>query len=214
MKKNLFFTAVITAFTLFSFSGCKKDNAPKDYNALFKNTVWTGEFNYTGKAAQPASLEFKDGGQLTWYELSGEFSATWKLENNKLTVSFPSGSGFSAMIGDDNKLTGIQNFSVNSYAVTSASLNTTPDESLDNTTWTAPNLILHFKAGSKVDMQLGTPPSVSYNDVPYVRKAKSIRFSPFAAYQWFTVSSNTNAMAGVNKFLPDLTVYPFPLKKQ
>src|SRR5437762_4863896 len=55
-----------------------------------------------------------------------------------------------------------------------AALNTIPEESMDLTTWIAPNLALNFKAGNKVDMLLGPTGATKYLDVSYVRKGKSL----------------------------------------
>ena len=184
MKKQNF-VATIIALSVIIFAGCKKEST-KDYTALFKNTVWTGEFNYTSKPEQPVSISFQDGGQFTWYELAGEFAGTWKIENNEITISFPSGSGFKAGISNDNKLTNIQNFAINSWAMVNAELNTTADESLDNTTWQTQDIIVNFKAGNNVNMKLGAPPYFSYSDMGYLRKSKSIRFT-YPSIKFFMV---------------------------
>ena len=211
MKKNFFLLAAIVG--LF---GCKKNNSgpAKDYTALLKNSIWTGEFNYTGKPSQPVSISFQDGGQVTWYELVGSSSGTWKVDNGLLSVSLSTGAGFKTTIADDNTFSGIQNLPVNGFALTNAALNTLPDQLIDNTSWAGTNVALHFKAGNKLDMELGPAGSTKYTNLSYVREAKTIRFSALPAYKWFIVSSSIPAMKGANQFSPDPTTYTFQVTKQ
>jgi hypothetical protein len=214
MKKQTFITVTIIALTAIGFTSCKKDDAKKDYSSLFKNTVWTGEFNYTGALTQPVSMEFKDGGQLSRYELSGESAGTWKTENNTISVSFSATSGFKADISADNQLTNIQKVAGGTWTLVNAALNTVAEESMDQTTWTAPNLVLNFKAGNKVDMVLGTAGTTKYNDVIYVRKGKSIRFDASGTYKWFIVNNSNLLYKGVNTFTGNPAIYPFQLTKK
>src|SRR5882672_8790871 len=103
MKRQTFMATAIVLLTALSFIGCKKEDTKKDYSSLFKNTIWTGEFMYSGALTQPVSIAFKEGGLLTWYELAGEYSGTWKLETDGITVILASGNGFKAGISNDNK---------------------------------------------------------------------------------------------------------------
>jgi hypothetical protein len=213
MKRQTFMATAIILLTIFSFMGCKKDTK-RDYNSLVKNTVWTGEFKYTGAISQPFSVEFKEGGQLTWYELSGEYGGTWKIEDDMLNVTFSTGSGFKAGISDDNKLVNIQHFPINNWAVVNAALNTVTDESLDQTTWTAPNLILTFKAGNVVDMDFGAGSAI-YTGVSYIRKAKSVHFNiQSGSYKWFIVLNSKQVFKGVKTFTSAPAIYPFDLTKK
>ena len=214
MKKQTFIAAAIIVLAAIGFASCKKDNAKKDYSSLFKNTVWTGEFNYTGAVIQPVSMEFKDGGQLTWYELSGEYAGTWKAENNTISVSFSATSGFKADISEDNQLTNIQKVAGGNWTLVNAALNTVAEESMDQTTWTAPNLVLNFKAGNKVDMALGAAGTTKYNDVSYIRKGKSLRFDASSTYKWFIVSNSNLMYKGINTFTGNPAIYPFQLTKK
>lgn len=212
MKKKIF-TAIIMLFAIVPLiTSCKKNNAQKDYSSLFKNTVWTGNFNYTGSAAQPASIEFSDGGQLTWHELSGDYPGTWKLTNKTLSLNFSSTSGFTADISDDNKFTNIKSISGSKWALVDAGLNTASDELLDNTNWTAPNLTMNFRPGNKLDLVLGA--ITVYQNLPYIRKGKSIRFSPIPTYKWFMVSNSATLYKGANNYTSDPTVYLFDLTKK
>jgi len=49
----------------------------------------------------------------------------------------------------------VQRTDANGRKLNNAALNANADDLLDNTTWTAPNLLLVFKAGNKIDMTLG-----------------------------------------------------------
>jgi hypothetical protein len=213
MNRQIFTAVIVLLITTTCFTSCKKDNAKKDYTSLFKNTVWTGNFNYTGAAGQPVSVVFSDGGQLTWYELAGESTGTWKINNNTLSVTL-AGNGFTADITDDNKFTNIKSVAGSKWVLADGALNNTTEESLDNTSWTAPNLVLNFKAGSKVDMLLGPTGATKYLDVPYVNKGKSIRFSPLTVYKWFIVNNSKTFYKGANSYTGDPAVYPFDLNKK
>src|SRR5882757_4646613 len=99
MSKQIIFAAMSTLLVAISFSGCKKDNnKATDNSSLFKNTVWTGEMNYTGKAIEPISIAFGESGTLTLYELKGEYGGAWKLENGLLTISIEGSVSFKANI--------------------------------------------------------------------------------------------------------------------
>jgi len=198
----------------FGFGGCKKDSAPKDLAPLFKNTIWTGEFNYTAGTSQPVSMEFKEGGLLSWYELAGEAAGSWQIDSGRISVTLPNRNGFKAEVSGDNKLTNVSVVPGSSIAAITAALNTSTDLALDETIWTAPNVQLHFKGGNKVDMALGPAGGTVYPDIPYVYKAKTIRYAVVSGdYNWFFVRSSATAFKGVNQFSPDATLYPFNLSK-
>ena len=214
MKRQTFMVTGIILLTTLGFIGCKKEDTKKDYNSILKNSVWTGEFNYTGAIPQPFSVEFKEGGQFTWFELSGEYTGSWKIENDLLNVSFATGSGFKAGISNDNKLMNIQNLPSNKWALVHAELNSVADESLDLTTWTASNLKLNFKAGNKVDMELGPTGSTKYKDISYIRKGRSLRYDVLGgAYKWFIVNNTKSVYKGINTFTGSDAIYPFDMTK-
>jgi hypothetical protein len=209
MKSNVLITCIAIIVSL-SLGACKKESTPppKDYSASFKNMVWTGEFHYTGKPVQPMSIEFKDGGQFIWYELIGDYAGTWKVENTTLTVTFPSRSGFTATITDDNQLSNIQNASGNGWAVDNANLNSTADivlDNLDNTVWNGPGFVFRFKPGAEIDLVIG---NLTFVNVPYIRKAKSIRFGAYSR-SWFAVATAPTIMkcAVWNVFDASILVY-------
>ena len=215
MKKNIFLF-VVTLIIIFTFCSCKKDgdSPPRDYKALLTNTVWTGEFNYTGKPAQPVSVSIKEAGVVYWIELSITRTGTWTVEDGKLKVSLPGGTGFTASITNDNTLSNIQNQATNGYALTSAALNTWTDPFLDNTNWKATNIALHFKEGNKLDMELGPTGSSKYTNIHYSRYEKTIFFTLSAGYNWFMVISGAQAMKGANQAPADPTTYVFQMTKQ
>jgi hypothetical protein len=215
MKKNTFlFTTIL--FSLLTFLSCKKDSdgPAKDYTALLTNTIWTGEFNYTGKPTQPVSLSFKGAGVVYWIELLVTRTGTWTVVDGTLSVSFPAGTGFKATIANDNTLGNIQNLAANGYALTSAALNSLTDPLLDNTNWTTTNVALHFKSGNKLDMELGPTGGTKYTNISYTRYEKSLYFSLTTGYNWFIVISGAQTMKGANQFAPDPTTYVFQVNKQ
>ncbi|MDO6433466.1 hypothetical protein Q4E93_22830 [Flavitalea sp. BT771] len=214
MKRLRYIAGGLMLLASFGFMGCKKDGATSDPSASFKNTIWTGEFN-NGDGAQPLSMEFKDGGAVTWYDLAGETSGTWKVENGMVTVAMSNGNGFKAGVSGDNKLTNIQSLAGSTAVMVHAELNNSTETTLDETTWTAPNVSLHFTGGSKVDMALGPTGSTKYPDITFVYKAKTIRFAVVNGdYRWFFVRSSSTAFKGINQFLPGATLYPFDMSKK
>lgn len=212
MKKYLNLTLVVIIATGILLS-CKKERAPKDYAALFNNTVWNGEFHYTSKTVQPVSIEFKQGGQLTWYELAGEFAGSWKVDNGRININFAGANGVTADITDDNKLANFQHTG-SSWVIDHAELNSTPDESIDNTKWVTANLLFTFKAGDKVDTNLGpVPGGILYANATYTRKAKSIRIT-YPQYKFFNVFVNSTTMNGINQPTGDPAIYQYKVTKQ
>ena len=213
MKKPRFLATVLMLLIAPGFIGCKKNGATSDPSASFKNTIWTGEFN-NGDGAQPLSMEFKDGGAITWYNLAGETSGTWKIEDGRISVSMSNGNGFKASISNGNKLTDFQSLAGSSAVMMHAELNTSAEPTLDETIWTAPNLNLHFTGGNKVDMALGPTGATKYPDITFVYKAKTIRFAVVSGdYRWFFVRNSSTAFKGINQFLPDATLYLLDLSK-
>jgi len=59
MKKQMIFAAISILLAAISFSSCKKDNNDNTTNvslSLFKNTNWTGEFNYAARGMSRLAL--------------------------------------------------------------------------------------------------------------------------------------------------------------
>jgi hypothetical protein len=214
MRKQIIFTTISFLLAAMSFGGCKKDNNNKapDPSAAIKNTVWTGEVNYPGKAVEPISITLVDDGTLKLYELSGEYNGSWKLENGQLSISIAGTVSFKANISSDSTLTNIQNSDISGRVLNNATLNRSGDPVLDNTAWTAPNLVIKFKPGLTLDMQLGV--FTNYANLSYVRKGKSIRFVATSSYKWFLVTNSGSSMKGANSFDTDPTVYPFVATKE
>ena len=202
MKKRTFPVMTIMLVTVFIFSGCKKENtaAQKDYTPLFKNTVWAGEFNYTSSPLQPVSIDFKEGGQFTWYELAGDFPGTWKIENGQVSVNFPSGSGFKAAISGDNKLTNIQNLAANGWTIVNAELDTVAAQVLDNTYWAG----FFNEVGGTPWISFISPTNLreagSPYSIPYTRKSAALwhGYSDGSIYyKHFSVLLPNNIIKGI-----------------
>src|SRR5947209_6371860 len=109
MKKQLIFTAISILLAAISFTSCKKENKDKDNGnttttdtSLFKNTNWTGEFNYAGKGNEPVSIEFIDGGQLIWRELLADHTGSWTVTNNQLAIGLDGAPSFKGDISGNS----------------------------------------------------------------------------------------------------------------
>lgn len=215
MKKHLTYAAITLLLAAFSFSACKKDNKDNTSNeTLFKNTNWTGAFNYIGKGPEPVSIEFSEGGQLVWRELLADHMGSWKVTGNQVAISLDGSPTFKGDISS-NSLTNIQSSDVNGRTLNSAVLNTDPTPGLDGTVWGASNVSLKFKPGSVVDLIFGPPSDVpTYTDLPYLRNGRAIHFNPTVDYNWFTVITNASTMQGTNHAPSDPIVYGFQVSKQ
>jgi len=152
MKKQVIFTAIGFLMAALSFSSCKKSTSGPDVSASIKGKTWTGEQNYAGKSVEPISIEFAEGGSLSYHEVKGDFDGTWKLDGTKLTINVDGSLAFKADVSTDDKLTGIVNSDVSGRALNNANLNTGDDKSLDGTTWTATGVGFKFKAGNLIDL--------------------------------------------------------------
>ncbi|SFD16686.1 hypothetical protein SAMN05518672_101840 [Chitinophaga sp. CF118] len=215
MKKHLIYTAITLALVAFSFSACKKDSKNDINNeSLFKNTNWTGEFNYAGKGPEPVSIEFLEGGQLVWNELLADHTGSWKVTGNQVAIGLDGSPSFNGNISG-NSLTNIQSSDMSGRSLKSAALNTDPIPELDGTVWGAANVSLKFKPGAMVDLIFGPPSNLpTYTDLPYLRTGKAIHFAASPGYNWFTVITNASTMQGTNHAPSDPTVYSFKVTKQ
>jgi hypothetical protein len=217
MKKQVIFTATGFLLAVLSFSSCKKSTSSgPDVSASIKGKTWTGEQNYTGKSVEPISIEFAEGGSLSYHEVKGDFDGTWKLDGTKLTINVDGSLAFKADVSTDDRLTGIVNSDVNGRTLNNANLNIGDDKPLDGTAWQATGVGFKFKAGNLVDLifgnNLASPPT--YPNMTYVRKGKSIRFFALPTYKWFMTVNSSTSMKGANLAPGDPFVYAFLSIKQ
>src|SRR5882762_1464180 len=135
MKKRMIFAAISILLAAISFSSCKKDNKenPTDVS-LFKNTNWTGEFNYAGKGNEPVSIEFIEGGQLVWRELLADHTGSWTVTGNQLSIGLDGSPSFKGNISGDS-LTNIQSSDMSGRSLKTAVLSTDPIPDLSGTVW-------------------------------------------------------------------------------
>jgi len=226
MKKNRFFLLMIILVTACTFGGCKKESTETpppstpqvetDYTPLFKNTIWSGEFNYSGKGQEPMSIEFADDGYLVWRELSGNYTGTWQVNKKQLYINFDNIRSFTADISADSSLTNLQSADASGRELKNAALSKGSIPDLDNTTWVASNVSIAFKPGSVLDLYFGMPTAIppSYTDINYTRVGRSIHFTLTAGYNWFTIIKSTSVMKGTNHAPSDPTVYAFEVVRQ
>ena len=227
MKKQLIITAISILLAAISFTSCKKENNDNNNNnnnnnnndstadlTLFKNTNWTGEFNYAGKGNEPVSIEFIEGGQLVWRELLADHTGSWTVTKNHLAISL---DGYPSFKGDisGNSLINIQSSDMSGRSLKTAALSTDPIPELSGTVWGATNVSLKFKPGSVVDLIFGPPSTLpTYYDLPYTRNGRAIHFTAAPDYIWFTVITTASIMKGTNHAPSDPTVYGFLVTKQ
>ena len=203
-------------FAALGLSACKKSSGDAAVdNTAFKNTIWTGEFNYTGKTAEPVSIDFSEGGQLLWHELKGNRIGTWKLEGKKLSISLDNAPSFTGDVTSDNKLTNLQTSDGGGRTLKNAALDKAAIPDLANTVWAADNVSLKFKAGGKLDLFFGPPVGFpTYMDLNYTVSGRAIHFDALADYNWFAVINGGASLKGTNHAPNDPTVYVFTVVKQ
>lgn len=200
MKKciNIILVVLLSMTTTVS---CKKDSAPKDFAAVIKNKTWWGLLTNPGETSQYYCVYFKADGNLTWSQREGDYAATWVVNNNQVTMDFPTLSvQIKADISEDNKLTNI--VPNNSSVVANANLIENPTITLNNTQWngmltesggTLQAFQLNFLSGSKVDAKAG---SSAIGGV-YTRSESGavIRFT-LGPYPFFAILTTDKEMRG------------------
>jgi hypothetical protein len=219
MKKHLIIRAITLLLAGLSFTACKKENknvtnTDPNSESLFKNTNWTGEFNYAGKGTEPVSIEFIEGGQLVWHELLADHTGSWKVTGSQVAIGLDGSPSFKGDISG-NSLTNILSSDMSGRSLKSSVLNTDPIPELSGTVWAAANVSLKFKPGSVVDLIFGPPSNLpTYTDLPYSRLGRTVHFTAAPDYKWFTVITSASIMKGTNHAPGDPTVYGFLVTKQ
>ena len=77
-----------------------------NWNEALRNTAWTGQFNYTAGAhmgSQPFSITMNEDGTLTWSDSgSTRPGGTWKVNNDRVTITFPNNTTISATVSNNS----------------------------------------------------------------------------------------------------------------
>lgn len=156
MKKSTFIQVGMIVLLPAIFASCKKDSdSPLTPSEDLKNTVWAGEFRYnTGLYTnlQPFSILLKADHTVEWSDTNdSKFAGTWQAKTDTVTVTFPSGSGFVAIVKAD-QLTQIKKIPGSQYQVDNLIKWTVPKgESLVGTSWTGTTGTFNFKSTSEVE---------------------------------------------------------------
>jgi hypothetical protein len=176
---------LVSLIIIFFLASCKKDNTTtaKDYGALVKAKIWTGEFTYTGQPTGYYSVQFNADSTSIWSELGGPYTGgKWSLSGKQLTIIQNSTLQSKGDISDDNKLINITNSNA-FMTLNSGQLNTYGDMILDGQTWRGTvtngagittNTTLAFNAGLKLNFSLGLTTSMGLS---YERVGASVRFT-------------------------------------
>ena len=215
MKRHSIYSAMIFIFAALCFSACKKDNKdPGVDTTVFKSTIWTGEFSYAGKAAEPMSIDFSEGGQFIWHELKGNYAGSWKLEGKKLSLSLDNGLSFTGDVTGIS-LSNLQSSDAGGRTLKNAALDKEDIPALANTTWVATGVSLKFKPGNLVDLYFGAPEGLpTYYDMNYTLSGRAVQFNALPDYNWFGVLNGKAILKGTNHAPNDPTVYTFLGVKQ
>lgn len=206
MKKIISVAIVLLLVTI----SCQK-NKGVDIAALFKNKIWTGQFNYLNMGPEYYSLQCKEDGSFTWYQYGLSHTGTLKLEEKLLTLTFNNGNIIKAEVSDDKILVNIQNDAANGWSLSSGEYNTATEQALDGTTWKEKNNqgILSFSSGAKVS---GTGIFAGTQDNSYSRIAGTISFPPGFGDYFLVLMADGNTIRLLNKSF--LNYHPYILTKQ
>ena len=156
MKKSTLTRFIIIFLLPALFASCKKESdAPANPATDLKNTVWAGEFSYNSgvyTSLQPFSLLLKSDNTVEWSDANdSKFAGTWQVKSDTVTVRFPSGSGFVAIVKGD-QFTQFKGIAGSQYQVDNLTKWTVPKaESLVGTSWTSSIGTYNFKSTSEVE---------------------------------------------------------------
>jgi hypothetical protein len=209
---------VITFFiALLIINGCKKEEAPQpiDLKNLFSDTTWIGEFKYAGlPKAEPFAIRFSKAGTFNWYELDGDYTGTYAIDNDAKTVklTFSSGSNVTATVTNNSELTNFQYGAAYLWVINTLELRTTNTPELTGTTWIGKSegttINMNFKPLLKVDY--GHPTS-GFSNAAYLANRDCIRITPAANHKLFGVFNKNGNITGIEKFtspgFPAITSY-------
>jgi hypothetical protein len=204
MKKRLPLI-IIMICTAMIYMGCKKDNggSASDYAASINDKTWWGMFTYAGDTTEYYSVHFNTDNSLTWNQLLGEYSGTWSLSGNHLTMDFGLNSiAITTDITNDNKLTNIK--TNNTTVVNSGQLLVNPAQPvLDGTVWkgvftdkigSTYNMGAEFKSGGKVTIGLDGLVAETFS---YTRSASGITIrAKSGSDTWFGVIMTDSKIIG------------------
>lgn len=200
---------LIAAITI-CFSSCKKSNDKNnDLKSLFNNTTWTGELQYTGRPIpENFAIRFDPSGAFTWYEIDGDSTGTYTINNDSktITIKFSGGITFTAAITDNKKLTGFFNgtgvpwAAINRLELDNSAVIT--EQELTGTVWkgfvTSPvqSITLNFKPSEKMDYTeaIGTQANVAYQ-----LKHNVIRFNAVSNIRKYFGIIKNGEINGVHK---------------
>ena len=169
---------------VFTFFSCKKSNdagSPAvNWNEDLKGTVWAGEFKYTSgdfQDLQPFTLMLNSDGTTTWTDMDSPRSGgSWKVQGDKITLTFPNKTINSATVSKDNWLD-FTNPAVNGFEIASLNRSVAVTQSmLEGATWSGfyktDTWSIKFVAGSKADLtRISKIPGL-----PYQASGASIKF--------------------------------------
>ncbi|MET0244146.1 MAG: hypothetical protein ABW174_11790 [Flavitalea sp.] len=210
--QHLTLRPVLLLFSIFiSITACSKktDDPPApDRTESMKNTVWSGEYQYTAGdlvSPQPFSVSLAADGTLTWHDIeSSRPGGTWLMKQDTIRITFPNNTGFSATVGIDSW----SSFKADASAgvLVSSVIAAKPSESLSlgNTNWTG----THY--GSKLDITLFTDLKMTYKlgggdviNTTYTMEGAGIRFTytgiTSQVSNYANITSNGTVMKAIEK---------------
>lgn len=205
MKKYLNLFPVLLLINFF-LPGCKKDtNTIKDYGALVKGKIWTGEFTYTGQPTGYYSAQFNADSTISWADLAGSLSGgKWSLHGKQLTLNLTASIQCKGDLSDDNQLINITNSNA-VLSLNSGQLNPYGGMVLDGHKWKGSvrnysgtksiNISITFNPALKIEVDGGPFPAMLINQ-PYERLGASIRFTNSGITFFGVISPNGTEIKG------------------
>lgn len=159
--KYAFFSAFL-AVALLGCSKSKDDDKGGDDTSLFTGTIWSGEMTVNAHAHhEPYSLYFSTDSTVDWFHGSGQTGGKYKVENNKITITFAYYMWGPTVTADILSPTQLGNFvqdANENFTLVSCELNNTTGQQLLHTTWAGlydnKTLQFVFKPNEKVQVTI------------------------------------------------------------
>lgn len=192
--QSLFLIATIAA----CFISCKKNkDEVKDIKTLFSDATWVGEVKFPMSPEEPFCIRFNAGGSFEWYELSGDITGTYTVNEEAKTIqlTFSSGRSVTATVTNNNKLTNFQYGGAYSWIINTAEMVTaTTVSELNATSWIGEKetlqrtpILISFNAPALLDYR---ETGATFAGVIYQLKYACIRFVPGTNWNFFGVINN------------------------
>jgi hypothetical protein len=211
------------------FAACKKDKglAPIDWSAELKNTVWTGEIQYTqGTILVPqyCSIEFGDDNYIKVVGALQVHYGTWSIVDSSITLDF-GGITKTAIVGKQRwtqfQSSAASPFNFHSVVRSAAVIPDSLAGTVWNGTFVGSSLKLEFLAGKRLNLTHANVNGGIQVNVAYTQNGSGISFASVyngiaAGVSYFGCFTNETrtAFSGIGHRTANSFVHPWTVAKQ